>query len=516
MLFQPGFHQALRWSHSTSGQTTYRMRVPVGRAGTRLRLDFRAGDARMTLSGVTVALAGPGGTTQGAPVAVTFGGSSTLSAAARQRVTSDPVPFPISFNAELAVSFAAEGALASSSIALFPGSYSFAGDVAAQQSPRGGTPFGNAVGLDTVEVEGPATRSFVAIGDSITEGYVSGTDDYRNGWSYVSQKALGLPVVNAAVSAQGVPDELAALDAEVLPLQGITDCIVLLGTNNLWDSTVNVDEGLAQLFARLKPFCRVWAATLLPKDRTSMGDYFTVMQRRLSTNAWIMQQTLTAGVVDLAPVLAASGDLSHYAPGLQEDGIHPSVLGQQRLGAAVASHFPAPAVDAMDVATGTASGGDTVTLHGSHFLTGASVLFDGTPSPRVVVQSDTVATAQTPAHASGTVGVELVNPTLQSGAAGSFTFSGGVPSVTVAAGSGGQPATTPSGTPSPGTLDSSARGVHATAAVPSAAEGCGAGATPALSSLFIVLVALMGLRRRRTAQRVRASGPSRTQRRHQG
>src|ERR671920_341459 len=42
--FQPGFHQALRWSESFGSATTFRLKVPVGRAGGKLRLSFRAGD----------------------------------------------------------------------------------------------------------------------------------------------------------------------------------------------------------------------------------------------------------------------------------------------------------------------------------------------------------------------------------------------------------------------------------------------------------------------------------------
>src|SRR5437016_2018314 len=45
--FQPAFHQALRWSKSVSGLTTFRMRIPVGRAGERLRITFRSGDGSL-------------------------------------------------------------------------------------------------------------------------------------------------------------------------------------------------------------------------------------------------------------------------------------------------------------------------------------------------------------------------------------------------------------------------------------------------------------------------------------
>src|SRR5690242_10307647 len=99
-IFQPGFHQALRTSVTAPGRTTYRMKLPIGRAGSRLRLSFQAGDGSLTLHSATVALAGTQGALAGAPAAVTFGGAPGFSAATRARVTSDPVDFPVSFGDE--------------------------------------------------------------------------------------------------------------------------------------------------------------------------------------------------------------------------------------------------------------------------------------------------------------------------------------------------------------------------------------------------------------------------------
>jgi hypothetical protein len=293
VVFQPGFHQALRNSLSTSMRTTYRIKLPVGRAGSRIRLAFKSGDGPLTLHSATVALAGSGGILASSPRILTFADLPGFTVGARSRVMSDPISFEIHFGQELYVSFDVDGTLAVSDINAFPDGYSWAGSHASETNPPPGTPFMQAIGLDTVDVEAAATTAFVALGDSITEGYVSGDvwayvsrhDDYRQVWTTLAQGSLGVPVANAAVNGQGVDQAIAALSSEVFTLQGITDCVVLLGTNNLATWTADEIEGrLSALFDDLRAFCRVWAGTLLPKERTPSGTYSDVVARRLAVN----------------------------------------------------------------------------------------------------------------------------------------------------------------------------------------------------------------------------------------
>lgn len=85
--------------------------------------------------------------------------------------------------------------------------------------------------------------------------------------------------------------------------------------------------------AGLAPYCQVWFSTLLPKERTTSGDYETVRRRRHEVNDWIRQQ---AWIIDFEAVLAQPDDVDHFLPGLGEDGIHPSIAGQQVMGREVA------------------------------------------------------------------------------------------------------------------------------------------------------------------------------------
>ncbi|OJH35909.1 GDSL family lipase [Cystobacter ferrugineus] len=339
-MFQPGFHQALRWSYSTSqatsGTLTVRLRVPVGRPGQRVRLTFRSGDGALTLSKATVAKAGANGALASSPVAVTFAGSAGFSVGARALVVSDPVPFSVGFRDELAISFEVKGALGASAIETLPGSYIRSGAYASTSGALGGTASGLGLGLATVDVEGPPSRAFVAIGDSITEGYISERDDTRKAWPALTEARLGVPVVNSGVSGQGFYEELENLDQEVLSLQGITDCIVLLGTNDLSSLDMGgLQKRMETLVTRLQPRCRTWVSTLLPKEKSNHGDYEVVKRDRLAFNTWL-RATYSTSLIDLEAATRQPDNVHLFLDGLEVDGIHPSAKGHQVMAAEVA------------------------------------------------------------------------------------------------------------------------------------------------------------------------------------
>lgn len=330
--FLPAFHQALRWSYDVGSVTTFRMFMPVGRAGSSLRVTFRAGDGSLTLQRATVAHADADGNLTSAPVPLTFSGAAGFTVAARTTATSDALAFPVQREDELAVSFEVKGSLAAAAdnVNVFPHGTARGGAGATTQGALGGERFERAVGVFSIEVQGPPSRVFIAIGDSITEGYYDTYGDYRKVWTALSEAQLGVPVLNSGVSGQGFWDALKNLDKEVLSQQGVTDCIILLGTNDLGsDNGVTELEGrMTNMLNQLEPFCRPWVSTLLPKERTSQGDYAQVKSERLAFNAWI-RQLPRATVIDLEAVLRQPNDPNLFKDGLTVDGIHPSPAGHQ-------------------------------------------------------------------------------------------------------------------------------------------------------------------------------------------
>jgi hypothetical protein len=77
----------------------------------------------------------------------------------------------------------------------------------------------------------------------------------------------------------------------------------------------------------------------------------------------------------------------------------------------------------IDVASGSVSGGTSVTITGTGFGTGIQVDFGGIPATAVNASSTTQRTATTPAHAAGLVDVGISNGTGQKASLPkSFTF----------------------------------------------------------------------------------------------
>jgi hypothetical protein len=82
-----------------------------------------------------------------------------------------------------------------------------------------------------------------------------------------------------------------------------------------------------------------------------------------------------------------------------------------------------PTLTSVSPSSGSTTGGTTVTLTGSGFLTGATVAFGSVASSAVTVQSSTQITALTPAASAGTVTVTVTNSNGQSASlASAFTF----------------------------------------------------------------------------------------------
>jgi hypothetical protein len=77
------------------------------------------------------------------------------------------------------------------------------------------------------------------------------------------------------------------------------------------------------------------------------------------------------------------------------------------------SGAPAPTLTSIAPTAGTTGGGTSVTLTGTGFVNGATVVFGGVSAPSVTFNSATSLTATTPAHSAGTVAVTVTNPDTQ-------------------------------------------------------------------------------------------------------
>jgi hypothetical protein len=79
-------------------------------------------------------------------------------------------------------------------------------------------------------------------------------------------------------------------------------------------------------------------------------------------------------------------------------------------------------VTAVSPATGTTFGGTTITITGSGFAAGATVLIGGAPATDVAVASSTSITAKTPARPAGAATISVTVGTASASLASAFTF----------------------------------------------------------------------------------------------
>lgn len=97
-----------------------------------------------------------------------------------------------------------------------------------------------------------------------------------------------------------------------------------------------------------------------------------------------------------------------------------------------------PTLTSVNPTNGSPLGGTTVTLTGTAFTAGTSVTFDGLAATGVTFISSTSITADTPAHAPGTIDVAVSNANGSSTLVGAFTYDN-APSVTSVAPANGTP-----------------------------------------------------------------------------
>jgi lysophospholipase L1-like esterase len=346
LRFQPGYAGALRHGLWVEQDTTFRLVVPVTRTGGRVRLHLLAGPSgAASVLGVRVSN-GRTSTTR-----VRFGGQEKVELVAKERVVSDPVAIEVRAGEDLRVTFAVRGNVAATQdiVRYLPGGTTGPGVQLGGGALSGATAWSRALLLAAVEVEGAESPALITLGDSITEAFIDGADDVREAWPSLASASLDVPVANAAVSGGGVETALEKLDAEVLPLVGgVTDCVVLLGANNVWRAEGEEIAGhLRTLVGRLKPHCRVWLGTVTPREKVCCETPIATAQRRIrELNHLILQDGLGAhGVVDFSSVVRSPSNPDLWGAGMDEDGVHPNEAGHARM-AAEAARVLAPTVQA--------------------------------------------------------------------------------------------------------------------------------------------------------------------------
>lgn len=322
---------------------TLRQEVSVAVGGTQLRVhlsDEFASDA-VTLAHVSVAQQLNGAQTLGTPVAITFGGSTSVTMAAGAEATSDPLTYTTTPGERLLVSLflPPSPAVQTANAHTYANEteYNIVGqDATMMASPPVNNTFGFESYVAGVETNSASAQTVVAIGDSITDTAGTAADtDTR--WSDHLARRSGLAVVNEGISGNQVMADLGTAGGQSLQHRWQHDALGITGVRTIIDeggindlragvAAAALESAQAGLVASAHAAgLRVLLSTITPcAGASSCTSAFET--QRLAYNAWVRAGSSGAdGVADFDAAVGAGAALA----GMYDDGghIHPSAAG---------------------------------------------------------------------------------------------------------------------------------------------------------------------------------------------
>jgi lysophospholipase L1-like esterase len=354
-----------------------RVRISMGGSKIRIRLSNEYGSSPLVLGSVTVAVpSDPGSVKPGSIHAVTFGGRNSITIPVGAPALSDPVDFPVAFDAEISVSLYFPRRVTTPTwhaLALKRAVVSTHGDRTHEEKIPGGTEVSSLVVLTAVLV--PSARSphvVVAFGDSIVDGDGSTVDADRNwpddlvrrlgkapessNWAIVNEGIAGNRLLgDGPIASLGV-NALARFDRDALSVPGVTHIVLLAGINDLGfpgaklgnlslagrDDVRTPDDLIGayrQLIARSHARgVKVIGSTLTPCEGVDIPGYYSEAKEatRQVVNQWIRTSREFDGVIDFDMVLRDPDHPSRLLPRLaSNDRLHPNDAGYQAMADAI-------------------------------------------------------------------------------------------------------------------------------------------------------------------------------------
>ncbi len=382
------WESALEGIHGTSGDFTVRniARASVSGSRLRVRIGNQYGTQSITIRSATIGLqqsAQKPALTPGSLRELTFNrGQTSVNIKAGEVVWSDPVSLHVHAQQNMAISLYAPGAqvddhtfpapetnppgcfisaaagdhTAEVSGASFPSTYVFDNNRTPGWHP------GEILWLDLIDAKAEIQGAIVALGDSITDGYqVNGGGDR---WTdLLSERINELPaeeqksIVNAGISGNtvsrqpnpydptqqccGAPAPV-RLDRDVLSVPGVTDVMLLEGTNDLggdgaWppSSAAQVIGGIKEIVARVHAAgLRIVGSTVLPMCNAPGS---SKEMNRLAVNTFIRNRAESKldAVVDWDAVMKDPADPTRMRAAWMHDCYHPNAIGDQKMADAV-------------------------------------------------------------------------------------------------------------------------------------------------------------------------------------
>jgi len=329
---------------------TFRYRIRVTQAGNALTIRFSvpAGALPVAIRSATIARTGPEGfAASGDSLPIRFGGVSSAEIAPDSMTTSDPIALAVRAGRDLLITVTTRAP--STDIANNAG-------FVAQYTPDGGTPIlsKSRPPFSLVSVRNPESRcTIVALGDSITEGAISGEPAWR-GWPgrLAARLIRRTPqrhcsVVNMGLSGNRLlrigrgPSAIDRFERDVLAVPGVTHMILLAGINDIQHSREDPVTA-ADLIAGYRRIIRqaherglhIIGGTMTP----GLGSRYIgpdLERLRADTNRWILTAGAFDGVIDFDRALSRPDQPALRAEFDSGDRLHPNDAGHAAMANAI-------------------------------------------------------------------------------------------------------------------------------------------------------------------------------------
>jgi lysophospholipase L1-like esterase len=380
------WESSLEGVHGTSDDFTVRNVARASIAGTRIRVRISNayGTASITIKAASIglqrAIAQPA-ILPGSLRALTFNdGQTSVNIRAGESVYSDLVPLRVEAQQNMLVSLYAPGAQVDDHTfpapELNPPGCFISGAAGDHTKDVSGAPFpstyvfdntrvpgwhpGEVLWVDLIDVRSEVKGTIVALGDSITDGYqVNGGGDR---WTDLLSERIGelapsaqKSIVNAGISGNtvsrqpnpydptqqccGAPAPV-RLERDVLSVPGVTDVLLLEGTNDLGGDGAWPPSPASQVIAGMKEIVdrvharglRIIGATVLPMCNAP-GSFRE--DNRQQVNLFIRTSGIYDGVIDWDAVMKDPTDPTVIRPEWRHDCYHPNAVGDRVMADAV-------------------------------------------------------------------------------------------------------------------------------------------------------------------------------------
>jgi lysophospholipase L1-like esterase len=354
---------------------TIRQVIRTSAAGSkvRIRLSNLYGTAPVTIGPVHLGVHAGGTRVQaGTDHPLTFAGKQTVTITTGGSVLSDPVTMEVPALRDLAVSMYLPAQVSVSTLhgaGMQTVFMTAAGDLTAAESFSAEQTDDSRYFLTDVEVL-PAVepRTFVILGDSITDGIGSGND--RNArWTDALAARLqddpslaSIAIVNAGIAGNRIlndatepfvgPSALSRFERDALDKPGVHWVLVHEGINDITAahmltaakdqvSVKQIIEGMNALAARAKKSgVKIWAGTLLPFEGTKHFYSEAAEAKRQALNAWIRHSGAFDAVVDFDLALRDPEHPGRIRPELDSgDHLHPNEAGYKVMAKTIDLHM---------------------------------------------------------------------------------------------------------------------------------------------------------------------------------